>query len=115
MSTYIILHTFTDQGIRNIRDTTKRADAVRDLAKKLGVQVRDIYWTLGNVDIVGIFDAPEPWGPWTTAYFTERWDVGPGETCSLPTKWMSADGKTVYLVFSGDDHFAVRRASLTVE
>ena len=59
MSTYIILHTFTDQGIRNIRDTTKRADAVRDLAKKLGVQVRDIYWTLGNVDIVGIFDAPD--------------------------------------------------------
>jgi hypothetical protein len=41
------------------------------------------------------------------------WDVGPGETASLPTKWMSADGKTVHLVFSGDDHFAVRKASLT--
>ena len=62
----------------------------------------------------GIYDAPEPWGPWTTVYFTEKWDVGPGETASLPTKWMSADGKTVYLVFSGDDHFAVRKATLTV-
>jgi CubicO group peptidase (beta-lactamase class C family) len=62
----------------------------------------------------GIYDAPEPWGPWTTVYFTEKWDVGPGETASFPTKWMSADGKTVHLVFSGDDHFAVREASLTV-
>ena len=62
----------------------------------------------------GIYDAPEPWGPWTTAFFTEEWDVGPGETCSFPTKWMSGDGKTVYLVFSGDDCFSVRRADLTL-
>ena len=60
----------------------------------------------------GIYDAPEPWGPWTTAYFTEAWDVGPGETSSFPTKWMSTDGKTLYLVFSGDDCFSVRRAVL---
>jgi CubicO group peptidase (beta-lactamase class C family) len=60
----------------------------------------------------GIYDAPEPWGPWTTAFFTEAWDVGPGETSSFPTKWMSADGKTVHLVFSGDDSFSVRRAEL---
>jgi len=63
----------------------------------------------------GIYDAPEPWGPWTTTYFTENWDVGPGETSSLPTKWMSEDGKTVHLVFSGDDHFSVRKATLTIE
>jgi uncharacterized protein with GYD domain len=59
MSTYVILNSFTEQGIRHIRETTQRADAVRDLAKKLGVQVRDIYWTLGSVDVVGIFDAPD--------------------------------------------------------
>ncbi len=59
-----------------------------------------------------ILDAPEPWGPWTTAFSTDQWDVGPGETCSLPTKWMSPDGKTVHLVFSGDDHFSVRKAEL---
>jgi hypothetical protein len=62
----------------------------------------------------GIYDAPEPWGPWTAIFFTENWDVGPGETCSLPTKWMSADGKTVHLIFSGDDSFSVRRADLTL-
>ncbi len=62
----------------------------------------------------GIYDAAEPWGPWTTVYFTEDWDVGPGETNSLPTKWISEDGLTIHLVFSGDDHFSVRRATLTI-
>jgi hypothetical protein len=56
-----------------------------------------------------IYDAPEPWGPWTTVFYTENWDVGPGENAHLPTKWMSADGRTLYLVFSGDDAFSVRR------
>lgn len=63
----------------------------------------------------GIYDAPEPWGPWTTAFYTKDWDVGPGESSSLPTKWMSADGQTVHLVFSGDDSFSVRQATLVVE
>jgi CubicO group peptidase (beta-lactamase class C family) len=61
----------------------------------------------------GIYDAPEPWGPWTTVYFTERWDVGPGETSCFPTKWMSADGKTCCMVFSGDDSFSVRKVVFT--
>jgi CubicO group peptidase (beta-lactamase class C family) len=63
----------------------------------------------------GIYDAPEPWGPWTTVYHTPLWDVGPGETCSFPTKWMSADGRTLHLVFSGDDCFSVRQATLRVK
>ena len=62
----------------------------------------------------GIYDAPEPWGPWTTVFYTESWDVGPGESSSIPTKWISDDGLTVYLVFSGDDHFSVRRGALSV-
>ncbi|NLH14944.1 MAG: serine hydrolase [Phycisphaerae bacterium] len=60
----------------------------------------------------GIYDAPEPWGPWTTVFFTENWDVGPGETASFPSKWISDDGRTLYLVFSGDDCFSVRQAAL---
>jgi CubicO group peptidase (beta-lactamase class C family) len=63
----------------------------------------------------GVYDAPEPWGPWTTVYFTEQWNVGPGESGSFPTKWMSPDGRTVHLVFSGDDTFAVRRATLELK
>ena len=60
----------------------------------------------------GIYDAPEPWGPWTTVVRVDKWDVDAGESCSFPTKWMSADGKTLHLVFSGDDGFAVRKATL---
>jgi CubicO group peptidase (beta-lactamase class C family) len=54
----------------------------------------------------GVYDAPEPWGPWTTVYFTRRWDAGPGESCSFPTKWMAPTG--AYLLFSGNDSFSVR-------
>lgn len=57
---------------------------------------------------LGIFAASEPWGPWETVYYTREWDVGPGETASIPPKWMSADGERCYLLFSGDDHFSVR-------
>jgi len=63
---------------------------------------------------LGIYDAPEPWGPWTTVFFSEKWEVGPGESARFPTKWMSADGKRLHLVFSGDDCFSVRRAALTL-
>jgi len=62
----------------------------------------------------GIYDAPEPWGPWTTVFFTLDWDVGPGETSSFPTKWMSSDGRTLYLVFSGEDSFSVRKVTFAV-
>jgi len=62
----------------------------------------------------GIYDAPGPWGPWTTVYYTKDWDVGPGETSSFPTRWMSSDGKTCHLLFSGDDCFSVRKVVLMV-
>lgn len=64
---------------------------------------------------LGIYDAPEPWGPWTTVFFTEDWDVGPGETASFPPKWMSADGQVLTYVFSGNDAFSVRRATLILK
>jgi uncharacterized protein with GYD domain len=59
MATYIVLNTFTDQGIRNVRETTSRADAVRDMAKKFGVTVKEVYWTLGSYDVVTIFEAAD--------------------------------------------------------
>lgn len=62
----------------------------------------------------GIYDAPEPWGPWTTVFFTPAWDVGPGESSSLPARWASDDGRTAHLVFSGDDSFSVRRVRFSI-
>ena len=60
----------------------------------------------------GIYEAPEPWGPWHTVFYTEAWDTGPGETSTFPTKWMSPDGRTLHLLFSGNDCLSVREATL---
>jgi uncharacterized protein with GYD domain len=59
MATYISLANFTDQGIRNVKDTTKRADAVKAAAKKMGVTMKEIYWTLGSHDMVVVFEAKD--------------------------------------------------------
>ena len=59
MATYIVLGQFTDQGIRNAKDSPKRADALREMAKKAGATVKDVYWTLGQYDVVTTIDAPD--------------------------------------------------------
>lgn len=64
---------------------------------------------------LAVYDAPEPWGPWTAAFATDAWDVAPGESASFPTKWVSADGRTLALVFSGNDSFSVRKATLMLK
>jgi len=53
---------------------------------------------------LGVFDAPNPWGPWTTIAYYEDWGQmaaeGEGLTCGFPQKWMSPDGLTLWSVFS---------------
>lgn len=58
MAHYVVLANFTDQGIRSVRDTTKRARAFRELAVKMNVKIKDIYWTLGPYDVVLTLEAP---------------------------------------------------------
>lgn len=59
MPTFITLANFTDQGIRSIKDTTKRAKAFTDMVEQMGGKVKDLYWTLGTYDIVAIMEAPD--------------------------------------------------------
>jgi len=59
MASYILLGNFTEQGIRDIKNTTKRADAIRAAAKKMGITVKEMYWTLGQYDVAAIFDSPD--------------------------------------------------------
>ena len=58
MPTYIVLNRFTEQGIRNVKDTSKRADALGEAAKKFGGALKDAYWTIGQYDSVAIIEAP---------------------------------------------------------
>ena len=59
MPQYVVLANFTDQGIRAVKDTTKRAKAFRALATSAGVQIHAIYWTLGLYDVVLTMEAPD--------------------------------------------------------
>ena len=59
MATFIMLGHFSDQGIRAVKDTTKRVETVKAAAKKLGITVKDVYWTLGQYDTVLIAEAPD--------------------------------------------------------
>lgn len=59
MPTYLTLANFTDQGIRHIRDSPKRAEAFRNMCEKLGARVKDIYRTMGRYDIAAIVEAQD--------------------------------------------------------
>ena len=58
MATYIILVNFTDQGIRNVKQSPERAKALSAAGAKLGIKMKDAYWTMGAHDAVLIADAP---------------------------------------------------------
>lgn len=59
MATFVVLAKFSDQGIKNVKQTIERADAFKQMAQKTGVTVKDMYWTLGSSDVVVICDAPD--------------------------------------------------------
>jgi uncharacterized protein with GYD domain len=59
MATYILLATYTEQGIKGIKDTVKRTNSVKELAKKAGCTMKESYWALGAYDVVAVFEAPD--------------------------------------------------------
>jgi uncharacterized protein with GYD domain len=59
MITYIGLMSFTDKGLQSIKDTTKRAAAAKEAARRFGVNMRDIYWTSGEYDVVCVLEAED--------------------------------------------------------
>ena len=59
MPLYVALVNWTDQGIKNYRDSVRRAEDYRGLVEKSGGQVRQLVWTLGEYDIVVVTDFPD--------------------------------------------------------
>ena len=59
MPVYINLINYTDQGLRNIKNSANRADGARQMAEELGGEVRQFYLTMGNYDIVAITEFPD--------------------------------------------------------
>jgi uncharacterized protein with GYD domain len=59
MITYVALANFTDQGIRNVKDSPKRTEAFKEMAKTFGVTVKELVWAQGRYDVVTILEAPD--------------------------------------------------------
>ena len=59
MPRYVVLYRFTDQGLKNIKDTVKRAQEVRKANESRGFKVIGTYWTQGQYDLVSIVEAPD--------------------------------------------------------
>jgi uncharacterized protein with GYD domain len=59
MAKYVALIDWTDQGVRNFKDSVDRYESARGQLRSLGVEFTDIYWTLGAHDLVGIIEAPD--------------------------------------------------------
>ncbi len=55
---FILSMNFTDQGIRAIKEAPKRAAAARELAKKVGVEIKQVYLTAGDSDLVAMVETP---------------------------------------------------------
>lgn len=58
MAMYVSLLQFTDQGVRNVKDTIKRSEAATAEAEKMGVKIINTFWTMGTYDVVFLLDAP---------------------------------------------------------
>lgn len=59
MAMYVSLVQFTDQGIRDIKDTVKRSKAAMAQAEKMGMKIVQPLWTMGAYDVVVLLEAPD--------------------------------------------------------
>lgn len=59
MASYVVLFNWTEQGIKGYKESPGRVDAAREQMAVVGVRIKDIYWTLGDHDLVGIVEAAD--------------------------------------------------------
>lgn len=87
MPTYVSLVSWTDQGIKNYRDTVARAESFREMVRQAGGQVRELLWTLGEYDIVTVIEAPDDEAAMALLLQT----AAPGNIRTQTMRAMSAD------------------------
>jgi uncharacterized protein with GYD domain len=59
MPRYVVLVNWTEQGVKNVKQTLQRTDGGGELADKHGLKLEQAYWTVGPYDMVTIFEAPD--------------------------------------------------------
>ncbi|HEX6498399.1 MAG TPA: GYD domain-containing protein [Micromonosporaceae bacterium] len=82
MSTYVCLLNWTDQGVRDAKATVDRSKAARDLASRMGGELRDLYWTMGPYDLVATATFPD--SETATAFLVALSSQGNIRTTGMP-------------------------------
>jgi len=59
MANYVLLTSWTDQGAKAAKETVKRVGAAKQAWEKIGVKIKDFYWTMGQHDCCVIVEAPD--------------------------------------------------------
>lgn len=59
MTTYILLMTWTDQGVRNARNSPERLDAAKEMLRQMGGEFLSFYMTMGEFDLIAVYEAPD--------------------------------------------------------
>jgi uncharacterized protein with GYD domain len=59
MTTYVMLTQWTEQGMRQIKDSPKRLDTAKRALEEMGGSFKAFYMTMGDYDIVAVYDAPD--------------------------------------------------------
>ena len=89
MATYVMLVQWTEQGMRQVEDSPKRLDAARRVLKEMGGDIRAFYMTMGDYDLVAIYDAPDD-------AVAARFTLMLGKMGNVRTKTMKAFPEAAY-------------------
>lgn len=95
MAHYILLISWTEQGIKAVKDAPKRADLARTVAKRFGCELKDLYMTIGPYDLVAMVEAPDDAA-------LARFVLAVGSTGNIRTTTLKAFAEDDYRQIIGD-------------
>jgi uncharacterized protein with GYD domain len=59
MTTYVMLVKWTEQGMRQVKESPKRLDKAKSALKEMGGEFKAVYMTMGDYDMVAVYEAPD--------------------------------------------------------
>ncbi|HZB90713.1 MAG TPA: GYD domain-containing protein [Stellaceae bacterium] len=59
MTTYVMLIKWTEQGMRQVKDSPKRLDSAKTALKEMGGEFKSFFMTMGDYDLIGVYEAPD--------------------------------------------------------
>ncbi|HDY87441.1 MAG TPA: hypothetical protein ENH82_04905, partial [bacterium] len=106
------------KAVFTLKDGCNRLDVVYNAPLQRYIMTMRSRGEGGGVNHFSIYEAPEPWGKWSQIYYVEpisQTNGWPGEAQHFPSKWISSDGRTLYMLSAAFDAFSVQKVTLIVE